>query len=184
MYQIETNKDSEKNYQAMVNMVKGMLNDDSDVTAVLSNLSAVINEHMDGINWVGFYLMKEGELVLAPFQGKPACIRLQVGKGVCGTAVAKRKTQLVEDVSKFPGHVACDSATNSEIVIPIFNDGDIFGVLDVDSPEFNRFGEIENKYLSEICMLIEQHLDWDEAKATARFVSLSADSDGCFSCGQ
>ena len=158
MYRIKRQDDPEKNYQLMTYMAKRVLEDDKDVIASLANLSAVINGYMDKINWAGFYIMKDGELVLGPFQGLPACIRIQVGKGVCGTAVAERKTQIVEDVHKFPGHIACDSASNSEIVIPIFKNGEVFGVLDIDSPEFNRFGELENKYLSEICILLEKHL--------------------------
>ena len=158
MYKIKRQDDPEKNYQLMAYMAKRVLEDDKDVIASLANLSAVINGYLDKINWAGFYIMKDGELVLGPFQGLPACIRIQVGKGVCGTAVAERKTQIVEDVHKFPGHIACDSASNSEIVIPIFKNGEVFGVLDIDSPEFSRFGELENKYLSEICTLLEKHL--------------------------
>ena len=158
MYRIKRQDDPEKNYQLMAYMAKRVLEDDKDVIASLANLSAVINGYMDKINWAGFYIMKDGELVLGPFQGLPACIRIQAGKGVCGTAVAERKTQIVEDVHKFPGHIACDSASNSEIVIPIFKNGEVFGVLDIDSPEFSRFGELENKYLSEICALLEKHL--------------------------
>ncbi|MCL2217918.1 MAG: GAF domain-containing protein [Defluviitaleaceae bacterium] len=143
----------------MTYMAKRVLEDDKDVVASLANVSAVINGYMDRINWVGFYVMKNGELVLGPFQGLPACIRIPVGKGVCGTAVAEGRTQLVKDVHEFPGHIACDSASRSEIVIPIYKDGEIFGVLDVDSPELNRFGELEEKYLTEICELIGKHLE-------------------------
>ena len=156
MYRVKRQDDLEKNYQLMAYMSRRVLEDDDDVIASLANISAVINGYMDRINWVGFYIMKKGELVLGPFQGLPACIRIQVGKGVCGTAVAQRQTQVVEDVHNFPGHIACDSSSKSEIVIPICTNGEVFGVLDVDSPELNRFGELENKYLSEICKLIEK----------------------------
>jgi len=159
MYRIKRQDDPEKNYQLMAYMAKRVLEDDKDVIASLANVSAVINGYMGKINWVGFYIMKDGELVLGPFQGLPACIRIAVGKGVCGTAVATRETQLVEDVHKFPGHIACDSASNSEIVIPIYKNGEVFGVLDVDSPEFARFGELEDKYLSEICEALGRHLE-------------------------
>ena len=159
MYRIKRQDDAEKNYQLMAYMAKRVLEDDKDIVASLSNLSAVINGYMDKINWVGFYIMRGGELVLGPFQGLPACIRIQVGKGVCGTAVAERKTQLVEDVHKFPGHIACDSASNSEIVIPIYVNGEVFGVLDVDSPEFLRFGELEEKYLTEICEALGRQIE-------------------------
>lgn len=159
MYRIKRQEDPEKNLQLMAYMAKRVMEDDKDIIATLSNLSAVINGYLNKINWVGFYIMKEGELVLGPFQGLPACIRIQVGKGVCGTAVAERKTQIVPDVHKFPGHIACDSASNSEIVIPIYKNGEVFGVLDVDSPEFNRFGELEDKYLSEICEVLTKQMD-------------------------
>ena len=159
MYKIKRQDDPEKNYQLMAYMAKRVMEDDKDEIATLSNLSAVINGYMDKINWVGFYIMREGELVLGPFQGLPACIRIAVGKGVCGTAVAARETQVVEDVHKFPGHIACDSASNSEIVIPIYKNGEVYGVLDVDSPEFSRFGELENKYLTEICEALGRWLE-------------------------
>ena len=100
--------------------VKALTENENDLIANLSNISACLNENLDNINWVGFYIMKDGELVLGPFQGKPACIRIPVGKGVCGTCVFERKIQRVEDVHKFPGHIACDGASNSEIVLPIF----------------------------------------------------------------
>jgi len=158
MYRVKRQDDPKKNYELMSYMARRVLEDDDDLMASLANLSAVINGYMDRINWVGFYLMKDGELVLGPFQGLPACYRIQVGKGVCGAAAAERKTQLVEDVHKFPGHIACDAASNSEIVIPIFKGGEVFGVLDVDSPELNRFGELEHKYLSEICDFLEKRL--------------------------
>ena len=159
MYRVKRQDEPEKNLQLMAYMCKRVLEDDNDVIASLANISAVINGYLDRINWVGFYILKDGELVLGPFQGLPACIRIQVGKGVCGTAVAERKIQLVPDVHNFPGHIACDSASKSEIVIPIFKNGEVFGVLDVDSPELNRFGEMENKYLSEICNLLNRYLE-------------------------
>jgi len=159
MYRVKRQDDPEKNYQLMVYMAKRVLEDDKDEIASLANVSAVINGYMDKINWVGFYIMRAEELVLGPFQGLPACIRIAVGKGVCGTAVATRETQLVPDVHKFPGHIACDSASNSEIVIPIFKNGEVYGVLDVDSPEFERFGELENKYLTEICEALGRQLE-------------------------
>ena len=159
MYRIKRQDDPEKNYQLMAYMAKRVMEDDKDEIATLSNVSAVINGYMDKINWVGFYIMRDGGLVLGPFQGLPACIRIAVGKGVCGTAVATRETQVVEDVHKFPGHIACDSASNSEIVIPIYKNGEVYGVLDVDSPEFSRFGELENKYLTEICEALGKQLE-------------------------
>jgi len=158
MYRVKRQPNTEDNYKLMTYMSKRVLEDDKDEIATLANISAIINGYMDRINWVGFYIMKDGELVLGPFQGLPACIRIQVGKGVCGTAVAQRKTQIVPDVHKFPGHIACDSASQSEIVIPIIINSQVYGVLDVDSPIPNRFEELENKYLQEICKLIENQL--------------------------
>jgi len=158
MYRVKRQPDPEQNYKLMAYMARRVLEDDKDETASLANISAVINGYMDRINWAGFYIMKDGGLVLGPFQGLPACIRIAVGKGVCGTAVAERKTQVVADVDSFPGHIACDSASRSEIVIPIYKNGEVYGVLDVDSPELSRFGELEEKYLSEICANIGNQL--------------------------
>ena len=124
----------------------------------LANASALLNEKLDGINWVGFYTIKDGKLVLGPFQGKVACTIIPMGKGVCGTAAEKDSTQLVPDVHKFPGHIACDSASNSEIVIPMHRSGTVFGVLDIDSPLFNRFDENDRKGLEEFVRILEKSL--------------------------
>ena len=112
------------------------------------------------INWAGFYLMKEGRLQLGPFQGKVACLRIPVGRGVCGTAVAEDKTQRIADVHQFPGHIACDSASNSEIVVPLRCKGAIVGVLDIDSPLFERFDEEDQKGLEEFAQILEQGCKW------------------------
>ena len=124
----------------------------------LANASALLNEKLDGINWVGFYTIKDGRLVLGPFQGKVACTIIPMGKGVCGTAAATDSTQLVPDVHKFPGHIACDSASNSEIVIPMHRNGEVFGVLDIDSPLFNRFDENDKAGLEEFARILEKSL--------------------------
>ena len=124
----------------------------------LANASALLNEKLDGINWVGFYTIKDGRLVLGPFQGKVACTIIPMGKGVCGTAAATDRTQLVPDVHKFPGHIACDSASNSEIVIPMHRSGEVFGVLDIDSPLFNRFDENDKAGLEEFARILEKSL--------------------------
>ena len=124
----------------------------------LANASALLNEKLDGINWVGFYTIKDGRLVLGPFQGKVACTIIPMGKGVCGTAAATDSTQLVPDVHKFPGHIACDSASNSEIVIPMHRSGTVFGVLDIDSPLFSRFDENDRKGLEEFVRILEKSL--------------------------
>ena len=126
--------------------------------ANLANASALLWQEMENINWVGFYKMTEGALVLGPFQGKPACIRIPVGKGVCGTAVAEDKIQLVYDVHDFPGHIACDSASNSEIVLPIHVKGEIWGVLDIDSPTIGRFTEADKEGLEKVVQILEKIL--------------------------
>ena len=133
----------------IVEQIKALTEHEKDLIANLSNISACLNENLDNINWVGFYLMKENELVLGPFQGKPACIRIPIGKGVCGTCVLEKKIQRVEDVHKFPGHIACDSASNSEIVLPIIKNDRVVAVLDIDSPNFNRFSIEDEQVLKE-----------------------------------
>ena len=126
--------------------------------ANLANAAALLWEHLDRINWAGFYIMEDGKLVLGPFQGKTACIVIPVGKGVCGTAVAENATQLVADVHQFPGHIACDSASKSEIVVPIRVGGKVWGVLDIDSPEFGRFSEEDRAGLEAFARVLERAL--------------------------
>ena len=127
-------------------------------TANLANASALLWQHLENINWAGFYIMEQGALVLGPFQGKPACIRIPVGKGVCGTAAAEDRTQLVADVHQFPGHIACDGASNSEIVVPIHKDGQVWGVLDIDSPRFGRFTTDDREGLENFVKALETAL--------------------------
>ncbi len=127
-------------------------------TANLANAAALLWQEMPGINWAGFYKMTDGALVLGPFQGKPACIRIPVGKGVCGTAVAEDRIQLVPDVHQVPGHIACDCASNSEIVLPIHVRGEIWGVLDIDSPHIGRFTEEDREGLSKFVAILENCL--------------------------
>ena len=136
--------------------LKALLDKEDWLITSLSNASALLNEYLDDINRVGFYLMQEGDLVLGPFQGKSACVRIKVGRGVCGTAVSEDKTQLVPDVHKFPGHIACDSASNSEIVVPVHHNGEVVAVLDIDSPSFNRFSEDDKANLEESVKIIEE----------------------------
>jgi L-methionine (R)-S-oxide reductase len=131
-------------YETLSKQLDALLTGEKDVIANLSNASALLNQFLTEINWVGFYLMKDGELVLGPFQGLPACVRIPVGRGVCGTAVEQKKTIVVEDVHAFPGHIACDAASNSEIVIPLLKGDEVIGVLDIDSPIKNRFS-VEDK---------------------------------------
>lgn len=124
----------------------------------LANASALIFGGLSELNWAGFYLFRNGELVLGPFQGKPACTRIAMGKGVCGTAAANGRTEVVPDVHKFPGHIACDCASNSEIVIPVYQDGAFYGVLDIDSPVFERFSEKDRIGLEQLVKVLEEVL--------------------------
>ena len=127
-------------------------------TANLSNASALLWQNLENINWAGFYKMMDGQLVLGPFQGKPACILIPVGRGVCGTAVAENKTQLVYNVHDFPGHIAWDCASKSEIVVPIHKEGAIWGVLDIDSPSIGRFTEADKASLEQFVAILEKIL--------------------------
>ena len=135
-----------------------VISDVPHLVANLANASALLYEHMEDLNWAGFYLEKEGKLVLGPFQGKVACVEIEWGKGVCGTAAEQDEVQLVPNVHEFAGHIACDSASKSEIVIPIHKDGKVFGVLDIDSPLFSRFDEQDKEGLSEFVKILEEAL--------------------------
>ncbi|WP_394228948.1 GAF domain-containing protein [Shewanella colwelliana] len=130
-------------YTTLARQVEALFNDEDNLIAAMANFSALINEHLDDINWAGFYLTEGEQLILGPFQGKVACTRIPMGKGVCGTAAQTDKTLRVADVHQFAGHIACDSASNSEIVIPIHRDGAVIGVLDIDSPSLSRFDEAD-----------------------------------------
>ena len=143
-------------YETLIAQVKALTEGIPYPIANLANTSAAIWENLDQLNWAGFYLMEDGALVLGPFQGKPACIRIPVGKGVCGTAVQENRTILVEDVHQFPGHIACDCASNSEIVVPIYKNGQIYGVLDLDSPYFARFTEEDQAGLEAVAQVLEK----------------------------
>ena len=128
-------------YRDLASAVEGLVHGESDAIANMANVAAVIWETLPDINWAGFYRNVGGELLLGPFQGRPACIRIKFGEGVCGVAAQTRQVQRVEDVHAFPGHIACDSASNSEIVVPLIRDGELLGVLDIDSPNTGRFDE-------------------------------------------
>lgn len=146
--------------QYMLFLLTGQVVSEKDELANLSNATAIINSCINDLNWVGFYLMKNGELVLGPFQGLPACNRIKIGKGVCGTAVEEAKTQLVNDVHLFPGHIACDSASKSELVIPIIKDGIAYGVLDIDSPIKERFTQQHKEYFERLVNILNEKIDW------------------------
>ncbi len=136
----------------------GLLEGEKDGIATLANASSLLFLHLPRINWLGFYILREGELVLGPFQGKPACTRIAVGRGVCGTAFAQGGTLVVEDVTRFPGHIACDPASRSEVVVPVEAAGRLIGVLDCDAPETGRFGEADRNFLERAAELVGRHL--------------------------
>lgn len=163
MFTVEkTTSDNKKAfYELMLKQLEALLDGEKEPISIMANTSALLNECLEEINWVGFYLMKNGELLLGPFQGKVACMHIAVGRGVCGTAVAENQTQVVEDVHAFKGHIACDSASRSEIVIPLHKGDEVIGVLDIDSPILNRFDKEDAFYLEQVVTLIERISEWE-----------------------
>ena len=151
MFHVEKyDKSKEKNYQLVVKQLAALLEGETNRIANLSNASALLNQFLDEVNWVGFYLPDSAdELVLGPFQGLPACVRIGMGKGVCGTAAQEQRIIRVADVNQFPGHIACDSASQSEIVVPLIRNGEFIGLLDIDSPMTHRFDEADEKGLKQ-----------------------------------
>ena len=147
-------------YELMKEQLKSLAEDEPYFIPVLSNASALIFENLEELNWAGFYLMNKGSLLLGPFQGKTACIRIPMGKGVCGTAAEKDETVVVKDVHEFPGHIACDSASNSEIVVPIHSEGKVVGVLDLDSTKFDRFSDADKQGLEAFVKTLESVIEW------------------------
>jgi len=145
-------------YRLLNQQAQALIDGETDLIANMANLSALLFNQLPDLNWAGFYIMRSGELVLGPFQGQVACVRIAVGKGVCGTAVATGKVQLVKDVHEFPGHIACDAASNSEIVLPLRHNGEIIAVLDIDSPSLARFDAEDQAGLEQLIALFEQHL--------------------------
>jgi len=153
---------TEEKYKYMLILLEGQLSSEKDIYANISNASAIIHAIFDKLNWSGFYFVRNEELVLGPFQGLPACNRIAIGKGVCGTAVATKEIQRIDNVHDFPGHIACDSASNSEIVIPIIKNDVVYGVLDIDSYEFSTFTELEEKYLIKFVDKLNKYIDWSQ----------------------
>ena len=146
-------------YASLAQQLTGLLHGEPDATANAANMSALIFQFLPDLNWAGFYFMREGELVLGPFQGKPACVRIPVGRGVCGAAVAERRSINVPDVHAFPGHIACDSASRAELVGPLVRDGAILGVLDLDSPRPNRFDEADRQGCERVAEILIRSSD-------------------------
>ncbi|WP_346010362.1 GAF domain-containing protein [Paenibacillus sp. SYP-B3998] len=139
----------EENYRLLIKQLEALIHDEPNRIANLANASALLQQFLNDINWVGFYLLEENELVLGPFQGLPACVRIPLNRGVCGTSAQRQETIRVADVHAFPGHIACDAASQSEIVIPILKGNQLIGVLDIDSPTKNRFDETDQSYLEQ-----------------------------------
>jgi GAF domain-containing protein len=147
-------------YEELLRQTRGLLDGERDLVANAANVAALIWQIVPDLNWAGFYFMKGSELVLGPFQGKPACVRIAVGKGVCGTAAAQRETMLVKDVHAFPGHIACDSASNSELVVPLIKGERVHGVLDLDSPLFSRFDDEDRRAFEAVVSVFVEGTDF------------------------
>jgi GAF domain-containing protein len=147
------------NYDTLNQQALALLGDEPDVVANLANISSLLFNELSDINWAGFYLYKDTQLVLGPFQGRPACIRIPMGKGVCGTAAQTLTIQRIKDVHDFPGHIACDAASNSEIVLPLVVNGELFGVLDIDAPIFDRFTAADETGLTQLAVILVNHLE-------------------------
>ena len=156
--EIDYATDINAKYGQLASQLDALLTGESNRYANLSNASALLNQFFDHINWVGFYLLDNEELVLGPFQGLPACIRIPLGRGVCGTAAKTQESIIVPDVNAFPGHIACDAASQSEIVVPLVKDGNLIGVLDIDSPELNRFTEDDRIGLESVVQVLVKHI--------------------------
>ena len=154
-------QDQEALYSLMTSQLEALVADCPPISA-LANAAALIWDALTDINWAGFYLLKENMLHLGPFQGKTACTLIPVGRGVCGAAAAAREIQLVPDVHQFPGHIACDSASNSEIVLPLIKDGRLLGVMDIDSPRFARFDRVDANGLNRMCDVLTRAVDWSQ----------------------
>lgn len=147
------------NYDTLNQQALALLGDEPDLVANLANISSLLFNELSDINWAGFYLYKDAQLVLGPFQGRPACIRIPMGKGVCGTAAQTLTIQRITDVHDFPGHIACDAASNSEIVLPLVLNGELFGVLDIDAPIFDRFTAADETGLTQLAVILVNHLE-------------------------
>ncbi|WZL80284.1 GAF domain-containing protein [Vallitaleaceae bacterium 9-2] len=158
------NENQKSFYEALYNFVEGILHEEKDPIANLANVASLLYNTLDNVNWAGFYLLKEEELVLGPFQGKPACIRIKLGEGVCGKAVSEKSTQRVMNVHEFPGHIACDGDTNSEIVIPLYHEQRIIAVLDIDSLILNRFNATDQEELEKIARYVSDGCNWEVIK--------------------
>ncbi|MBH0157852.1 GAF domain-containing protein [Fictibacillus sp. 5RED26] len=152
--------DRNEGYSLLLKQLSALLEGETNATANLANASALLNQFLDRVNWVGFYTLEveTNQLVLGPFQGLPACVRIPLGRGVCGTSAQNQETLVVKDVHEFPGHIACDAASQSEIVVPLVKDGQLLGVLDIDSPDKERFDEIDQENLEKFCEVLLRYI--------------------------
>jgi GAF domain-containing protein len=155
---IINNASLDEQYQLLVKQIKSLLSKEDNLITNLSNFTAALKQTFSKISWVGFYLFDGSKLYLGPFQGKVACTEIQIGNGVCGTSAQKKETVIVPDVDKFPGHIACDVESRSEIVVPIFKKDKLFGVLDLDSTDYNSFNETDKKYLEELVNFLSKEI--------------------------
>jgi GAF domain-containing protein len=158
--EIDPNVSGAERYRVLEESLVALLDGEPDALANLANAAGLLAGALDRINWCGFYLLRGEDLVLGPFQGKPACVRIPMGQGVCGAAAIRRETLVVPDVNRFPGHIACDPASRSEIVVPILENGVLRGVLDVDAPETERFGEEDRVGLERFVEALTPRIDW------------------------
>ena len=162
MFELSTSPTATKSelYETLVAQARSLIESETDLVANAANFSSLVYHSLEGLNWAGFYLFDGAELVVGPFQGKPACVRIPLGKGVCGTAARTRETQVVRDVHEFPGHIACDSTSQSKIVVPLVaDDGALIGVWDVDSPELARFDDEDRRGMEALCRVFVE-LAW------------------------
>lgn len=153
-----SSKDKREVYSELLPQCESLIKEERELVSLLANFTAILKQTFDSFSWVGFYLIKNGRLILGPFQGKVACSEIEIGKGVCGTSVQKRETIIVKDVEKFPGHIACDSDSRSEIVIPIFSNNNIFCVLDIDSYNYSNFDSVDKANLENLCYILSERI--------------------------
>jgi len=151
-------KSKEETYKSLIPICKSLIDDETEWLSLFANFSALLKQTFESFSWVGFYLLKDGRLILGPFQGKVACSLIEIGKGVCGTSFKEKRTIVVEDVEKFPGHIACDENSRSEIVVPIFIDNEIIGVLDIDSYNYSNFDQIDQENLETLVSILSSKL--------------------------
>lgn len=145
-------------YENLIPITQSLVDSEEEWISLLSNFTALLKQSFESFSWVGFYLIKNGRLILGPFQGKVACSFIYIGKGVCGTAAMKKETIIVEDVEKFPGHIACDDNSRSEIVVPLFMENQLIGVLDIDSYNYSNFDQIDKEYLEKLCKILSKKI--------------------------